>query len=81
MFVLWHGTYLFFVLLLYNESDTLWACLLIGSVLLSVSLIHSLLYFELRHRWLLEPMLAIFASIGMLKYFDGSANPDQSVSR
>ena len=65
----------------YDESDTLWACLLIGSVLLSVSLIHSLLYFELRHRWLLEPMIAIFASIGMLKYFDGSANPDQSVSR
>ena len=64
----------------YETSDALWVILLIGSVCLSVSLIHSLLYFELRHRWLLEPMLAVFAAIGILKYFGRTVRPGQPVS-
>lgn len=64
----------------YDTSDALWVLLLIGSVFLSVSLIHSLLYFELRHRWLLEPMLAIFAAIGILKCCDRTVRPGQPVS-
>jgi hypothetical protein len=64
----------------YDTSDALWVLLLIGSVFLSVSLIHSLLYFELRHRWLLEPLLAIFAAIGILKCCDRTVRPGQPVS-
>ena len=62
-----------------EKRETLWILLLIGSVFLSVSLIHSLLYFELRHRWLLEPMLAIFAAIGLLKYCDRAGRLGESV--
>ena len=62
-----------------EKRDALLILLLIGSVFLSVSLIHSLLYFELRHRWLLEPMLAIFAAIGLLKYCDRAGRLGESV--
>ena len=64
----------------YKKRDALWILLLIGSVFLSVSVIHSLLYFELRHRWLLEPMLSIFTAIGLLKYCGRAGLPDESVS-
>ena len=53
-----------------DREDPLWGLALIGIVCLSVSLIHSVLYFELRHRWLLEPMLAILSAVGALWFSD-----------
>jgi len=39
--------------------------LIIGT-LLSVSAVYSLFYFELRHRWAIEPLLLVLASVGLL---------------
>lgn len=39
--------------------------LLILAVFLSVSATHSVLYFELRHRWAIEPMLLVFSAVGL----------------
>lgn len=40
-------------------------CLILG-VFLSVSLIHSTFYFEMRHRWGIEPLLLVLSSVGVL---------------
>lgn len=39
---------------------------LLCAVFLSVSVVHSVLYVEIRHRWAIEPMLLVLSSVGLL---------------
>ena len=42
------------------------ALFLIGGLFLAVSLTHAVLYFEMRHRWALEPLILIFSAAGLI---------------
>jgi 4-amino-4-deoxy-L-arabinose transferase-like glycosyltransferase len=42
------------------------ALVLIGMLFLVTSLVHALLYFEMRHRWALEPLLLMLSAGGLL---------------
>lgn len=49
-----------------SREATFPGALLILSVFLSVSLIQSVFYVELRHRWVIEPLLLSLSSVGLL---------------
>jgi hypothetical protein len=49
------------------------------ALLASVSLVHALLYVEQRHRWMLEPWLAVLAGIGA--FGAGATSPTEGESR
>lgn len=53
-----------------EEISLLPELLLMFFIFIAVSLTHAVLYFELRHRWALEPLILILASIGLLRIFD-----------
>ena len=42
------------------------ALILIGGLFLVVSMTHAVLYFEMRHRWALEPLILIFSAAGLI---------------
>ncbi len=39
---------------------------LLFAVFLAVSIVHSVFYVELRHRWAIEPMILVLSSVGLL---------------
>ena len=42
------------------------ALVLIGGLFLVVSMTHAVFYFEMRHRWALEPLILIFSAAGLI---------------
>ena len=40
--------------------------LLLGAVFVSISVVHSVFYVELRHRWAIEPLILVLSAAGLL---------------
>jgi 4-amino-4-deoxy-L-arabinose transferase-like glycosyltransferase len=57
------------------------ASLLLGTLALVVSVVQSVFYVEIRHRWAVEAMLVIFAAMGMLRTWAAVHAPRLAVAR
>ena len=49
-----------------SQPEAFSGFVLILAALFSTAVIHSVLYFELHHRWSIEPLLIVFSSIGLV---------------